>query len=386
MRKVLALLVALAGAALLVAAGLASGQQAGVPSIISRNTFDYMLSNRSQTGCQGGAFYTYDAFLEAANATKFRGFGTMGDEAGARRLLRHHGTRILLKSYRRVRVCRGYVPVGYCLVKEPNPTIARYYGRGPIQLTNDYSYRQAGDALGLDLLGNPDLVSTDPVVAFKTAIWFWMTPQPWKPSCHDVMTDGWTPSAHDRDAQMFPGYGMTTYIINGTTECGKGNGTPGAKDRVRYYKKYCGILQVGWMIEEIAQFKKGFLLSIVDNVIVKVEHWKPSASARMVLPKAWFHIRRIPSNYRNKDNVAYVGSLVRLTQMVDEDTIDKFDYVRANIMVMDVERVPAVSQGFLDNIKLSSDSQHSPMEMDIGSLSDDEEDFDEQIKRVSGWS
>uniref|UniRef100_A0A452ZUG3 chitinase n=1 Tax=Aegilops tauschii subsp. strangulata TaxID=200361 RepID=A0A452ZUG3_AEGTS len=231
MTRVLALAAAMLAAT---GIGMASGQQAGVPSIISRDTFDYMLGNRSQSGCEGGAFYTYDAFVQAANASKLRGFGTIGDEDTRRRELAAFFGQT------------SHETAGYCWVKEQKPTIARYYGRGPIQLTHDYNYRQAGDALGLDLLGNPDLVSTDPVVAFKTAIWWWMTPQAPKPSCHAVMTDGWTPSTQERDAGMLPGYGMTTYIINGTLECGKGYGTAPAKDRVRYYKMYCGILQVGY--------------------------------------------------------------------------------------------------------------------------------------------
>lgn len=52
------------------------------------------------------------------------------------------------------------------------------------------SYAQAGPALGLDLLNNPDLVHTNASVAFQTALWFWMTPQDPKPSCHAVMTGG----------------------------------------------------------------------------------------------------------------------------------------------------------------------------------------------------
>ena len=56
------------------------------------------------------------------------------------------------------------------------------------------NYQQAGDAIGADLVGNPDLVSTDPVISFKTAIWFWMTAQSPKPSCHDVILGNWTPS------------------------------------------------------------------------------------------------------------------------------------------------------------------------------------------------
>lgn len=49
------------------------------------------------------------------------------------------------------------------------------------------SYAQAGAALGLDLLNNPGLVSTNASVAFQTALWFWTAPQTPKPSCHDVM-------------------------------------------------------------------------------------------------------------------------------------------------------------------------------------------------------
>ncbi|KAM0914760.1 hypothetical protein ACQ4PT_011300 [Festuca glaucescens] len=100
-------------------------------------------------------------------------------------------------------------------------------------------------------------------------------------------------------------------------------------------------------VDEIAHFKKGFPLSIVV-AIAKVEDWKSSAGARMVLPYAWFQIRGVPRNYRNTVAVSYVGSLVVLTQEVDEETIDKIDYVRANIRVMDLERVPVVAPGVLE--------------------------------------
>ncbi|XP_044979827.1 L-type lectin-domain containing receptor kinase IX.1-like [Hordeum vulgare subsp. vulgare] len=231
-------LLPLAGAALLLlgAGGMASGQQpaGSVPSTITLEAFDSMLSGRNLSGCDGGAFYTYDAFVEAANASVLRGFGTTGDDATRRRELAAFFGQT------------SYVTTGYCYVKAVNRASAPYYGRGPIQLTTEDNYRQAGRALGLDLLGNPDLVSTDPVVAFKTAIWFWMTaPAPPSPSCHAVMTGGWTPSAQDRDAGLLPGYGMTTYILNGGTECNQTSAT--AQDRVNnYYKKYCDILRVGY--------------------------------------------------------------------------------------------------------------------------------------------
>lgn len=88
-------------------------------------------------------------------------------------------------------------------------------------------------------------MSTDPVVAFKTAIWFWMTAS--SPSCHAVMTGGWTPSAQDRDAGLLPGYGMTTYILYGGAESPECNRTSqAAQDGFGYYKTCCDSLRVGY--------------------------------------------------------------------------------------------------------------------------------------------
>ena len=50
----------------------------------------------------------------------------------------------------------------------------RYKGRGPIQLTGRANYRRAGAALGLDLVGKPELAAT-PDVGCQVAGWFWHT-------------------------------------------------------------------------------------------------------------------------------------------------------------------------------------------------------------------
>ncbi|CAM0947147.1 unnamed protein product [Alopecurus aequalis] len=224
-------LLAFAGAALLAAAG---GQQpSGVASIVTREAFDSMLSGSNATSaCDGGGFYTYDAFIKAAS--KFPGLGAVGDEDTRRRELAAFFGQT------------SYVTGAYCYVKAVNPPAnTPYYGRGPIQLATEDNYRLAGKALGLDLVGKPDLVSTDPVVAFETAIWFWMTPQPPDPSCHAVMTGNWTPSAQDRAAGLLPGYGMTTNVLSGGAECFD-NTSQAAQDRVDYYKQSCGTLQVGY--------------------------------------------------------------------------------------------------------------------------------------------
>jgi putative chitinase len=49
---------------------------------------------------------------------------------------------------------------------------AKYKGRGYIQLTGKYNYKKAGEALGLPLAENPQLVER-PEVAAKVAVWFW---------------------------------------------------------------------------------------------------------------------------------------------------------------------------------------------------------------------
>src|SRR6476659_60109 len=53
-----------------------------------------------------------------------------------------------------------------------------YFGRGPIQLSWNWNYKDAGDALGLDLLHDPGLVSRDPAVAWRTTGWFWSSVPP----------------------------------------------------------------------------------------------------------------------------------------------------------------------------------------------------------------
>nr|KYP39057.1 Endochitinase [Cajanus cajan] len=145
---------------------------------------------------------------------------------------------------------------GYCFVNEQNQAVycdgqpqwpcapgKRYYGRGPIQLTHNYNYGQAGRALNLNLLNDPDQVATNPIVSFRTAIWFWMTPQGNKPSCHDVITRTWTPSSADTSAGRVPGYGVITNIINGGLECGCGP-DPRVQSRVGFYNRYCEMFRI----------------------------------------------------------------------------------------------------------------------------------------------
>lgn len=123
-----------------------------------------------------------------------------------------------------------------------------YHGRGPIQLTHNVNYGQLSQFLYGDarVLENPDLLCPDKpedaTLAFMSAIWFWMTPQEPKPSCHDVMVGNWEPTADDisnnRDKSRF---GMTVNIINGGLECGIP--TDGrVLDRIEFYQRYIKLM------------------------------------------------------------------------------------------------------------------------------------------------
>ncbi|GGA88991.1 MULTISPECIES: chitinase [Mucilaginibacter] len=129
----------------------------------------------------------------------------------------------------------------YVAENDEYPPVAgkKYYGRGPMQLSYNGNYGYASDCiLGDDkiLLQNPEMVETDPVMAFKTAIYFWMTPQTHKPSAHAVMTGKWQPNAEDKAAGRTPGFGMTINIVNGEVECNKGENMYNMNDRIGFYQ------------------------------------------------------------------------------------------------------------------------------------------------------
>ena len=119
---------------------------------------------------------------------------------------------------------------------------AFYYGRGPKQLTWNYNYGQFSEAWYGNkdtLLQHPDLLSKDPLLSFASALWFWMTPQFPKPSCHDIITGKWTPTAIDSTKGRLPGFGSTVNVINGGVECGSGTDIPKTKYRYEYFGYFC---------------------------------------------------------------------------------------------------------------------------------------------------
>ena len=139
--------------------------------------------------------------------------------------------------------CTGYNTGGTSAYR-PAPGKS-YYGRGPLQLSYAYNYGQAGADLGLPLLAHPELVSHDGVVAFRAALWFWMNPQPPKPSCHDVICGNWKPTPQDLALGRRPGFGMTILIINGGVECTQDRAAKkNREDRIGFYRHFASLMHV----------------------------------------------------------------------------------------------------------------------------------------------
>ncbi|KAF8719824.1 hypothetical protein HU200_024582 [Digitaria exilis] len=237
----------------------ASTPGTGVASLIPRDLFERLLLHRNDAACLARGFYTYDAFLAAAAA--FRAFATTGgDEQRKREVAAFLGQTSHETTGGWPTAPDGPFSWSYCFNQELTPPSdycsprpewpcapgKKYFGRGPIQLSYNYNYGPAGRAIGVDLLNNPELVATDAVVSFKTALWFWMTARDNKPSCHAVINGEWTPTDADRAAgRGAPGYGVITNIINGGFECGHGPDTRAA-DRIGFYKRYCDAFRIGY--------------------------------------------------------------------------------------------------------------------------------------------
>lgn len=196
----------------------------GFASIVSEGQFNQMFPSRN-------AFYTYQGLVTAA--AFYPAFAGTGDtatrkrEAAAAMANFAHETGGLWYI---TEIAQGL----YCDASNTQYPCAagqRYYGRGPIQLSWNFNYGAAGQALGLPLLANPNLVQQDASVAWKTALWYWMTQSgPGTMTAHNAMVNG-------------AGFGETIRSINGALECNGGNPAQ-VQSRINYFNTFLGILGV----------------------------------------------------------------------------------------------------------------------------------------------
>ncbi|WJX69734.1 Endochitinase ep3 [Trifolium repens] len=194
-----------------------------VPDLVTQPFFD-SITNEADPTCAGKSFYTRDAFLNAANSYgQVATSGSADDNKREIAAIFAHFTHET-GSFCYIEEIDG-ASKDYCdetNTQYPCVDGKGYFGRGPLQLSWNYNYGPAGQAIGFDGLGSPETVANDPTVAFKTGLWFWVN------NVQSVLPQG---------------FGATINAINGAIECNGGN--PAAvQARVDYYTKYCNQLGV----------------------------------------------------------------------------------------------------------------------------------------------
>ena len=173
--------------------------------------------------------YTYEGFVEAAKQWPL--FCGEGDDAARKREVAAFFAHMVQETSGLKFLDEQNPTMAYCDASRPQfPCGGRsYHGRGPLQISWNYNYGTAGQALGLSLLTNPELVVASSVNAFNTALWWWMTRQPLN-SAHSTIVSG-------------KGFGQTIQLINGPLECG-GKSPQAVQTRINAFNNFCGQLGI----------------------------------------------------------------------------------------------------------------------------------------------
>ncbi|WP_316784057.1 glycoside hydrolase family 19 protein [Streptomyces sasae] len=192
--------------------------------VVSEAQFNQMFPNRN-------SFYTYSGLVAALSA--YPGFATTGSTTVQKQEAAAFLANVDHETSGLVYINEVDQSGNYCASEPygcPAGTYA-YYGRGPMQLSWNFNYKAAGDALGVDLLDNPGLVASDSAISWKTGLWYWNTQTgPGTMTGHNAMVNG-------------AGFGETIRSINGSIECNGGN-TAEMQDRVNDYLSFTSILGV----------------------------------------------------------------------------------------------------------------------------------------------
>jgi predicted chitinase len=195
--------------------------------VVSEAQFNSMFPGRNQ-------FYSYSGLTAAMSA--YPGFAKTGSDTVRKQEAAAFLANVAHETGNLVYVVEQNTAnyPHYCDASQPYGCPAgqaAYYGRGPIQLSWNFNYKAAGDALGIDLLHDPYQVERDSAVAWKTGLWYWNTQNgPGTMTAHNAMVTG-------------AGFGETIRSINGSIECNGGNPAQ-VQSRVDSYNRFAGILGV----------------------------------------------------------------------------------------------------------------------------------------------
>ncbi|OWM74821.1 endochitinase EP3-like [Punica granatum] len=194
-----------------------------VPNVVTDEFFNGIISQAADS-CVGKSFYSRQAFLDALES--YPQFGRTGSVDDSKREIAAFFGQVTHETGHFCYIEEIDGPSrDYCdenNMQYPCNPSKGYYGRGPIQLSWNFNYGPAGESIGFDGLNAPEKVADDPVISFRTALWYWME------HVHSVLGQG---------------FGATIRAINGALECdGKNPAT--VQRRVGYYTQYCQQLGV----------------------------------------------------------------------------------------------------------------------------------------------
>ncbi|CAN1142540.1 Chitinase 5 [Linum perenne] len=180
-----------------------------VERVVTQAFFNSIIS-KAAPSCAGKKFYTRSSFLNAAKS--YSKFASKREIAAFFAHVTHEtGHLCYIEEIQKSTYCDPNAKQWPCAPGK------QYFGRGPLQLTWNYNYGPCGRANRFDGLKNPEIVARNPVVAWKTALWYWMK------NVRPVVGSG---------------FGATIRAINGALEC-NGKNPAAVNARVKYYEDYC---------------------------------------------------------------------------------------------------------------------------------------------------
>jgi len=222
--------------------------------------------------------------------------------------------------------------------KDKDGDFLSYFGRGAKQLSYNYNYGPFSEAMYGDvktLLEKPELVA-DTWLNLASAIFFFVYPQPPKPSMLHVIDGTWKPNDRDKANGLVSGFGVTIQIINGGVECGGATENAQSLNRIAYYKEFANYLKVPIADDEVLgcknmkQFDEGGAgaLPIYFNVTVVDDAGSDGASDKTddVTPAPQVNVAPV-ARIAGPVGAVEAGSLVSLSAEASTDANgDKLSY------------------------------------------------------------